>query len=258
MTSTRVPAPGAWPTVADAGHLLLSALGRSIPCQDAAPAGTQPLGWDAARPAARGDMLPAQHKPLDITLLARVADGLKGQNPEGEHDPAVLRSDGSPAAEVRDTDFRAGNQAVWPLFAGLGPLAAVPTAPRLVRCFATLVLGIWGLSSFGDDTELLLSELATNAVAAATGPDGQPRHDDFGRLHLLWAGLLSDRKHLRLEVWDNVPERLGVPVQRQAQATDESGRGLELLDMLSAAWGWEAVPGPWIPQLAGCLVRVPG
>ena len=248
MTITRVPAPGAWPTVADAGHLLVSALCRSTlcrstPCQDATPAGLPPSGWDAARPAATGATMPPQHKPLDITLLGRVAAGLAALSPEGGHDRAVPRPEGIPSAEARDSYPHAGNLAVWPLFAGLGPLGALPTAPRLVRSFAALVLGIWGLTIFQDDTELVMSELATNAVAAATGPDGRPRYDGSGGLHLLWARLLSDRERLRLEVWDTVPEEMGVPVQRQAQETDESGRGLELLDALSSTWGWSPCQG---------------
>lgn len=138
---------------------------------------------------------------------------------------------------------RDGGLAGWPLSASLGPLGALPTAPRVVRWFSQAVLGTWGLTAFTSDAELLMSELATNAVAAATRPDGRPRYDDSGRLYLLWAGLLSDRVRLRIELWDTVPEEFGVPVQRHAQATGESGRGLELLDALSAAWGWELVPG---------------
>ena len=233
MTSTQAPGPGAWPAVADAGHLLISALHQEIP-----PAGIQPAARAAGRLVAGGDMLPPQHKPLDIMLLARTLDGLRALSTERGHDAPAHQPLGSPQAAVREADLD-----VWPLFAGLGPLGALPTAPRLVRSFAALVLSVWGLAAFGDDTELLLSELATNAVAAATGPAGRPRYDGSGGLHLLWARLLSDRKRLRLEVWDTVPEDIGVPVQRQATPDDESGRGLELLDLLSATWGWEPVPG---------------
>jgi hypothetical protein len=221
MTSTQAPVPGAWPAVADAGHLLVSALYQSAPGQ-----------------GIPGGGLPPQHKPVELTLLARTLDGLKALSTERGPGPAADQPRGTPQAEVREAGL-----AVWPLFAGLGPLGALPTAPRLVRSFAALVLGTWGLAAFGDDTELLLSELATNAVAAATGPDGRPRYDDSGGLHLLWARLLSDRQRLRLEVWDTIREEMGVPVQRQAGPDDESGRGLELLEMLSAAWGWEPVPG---------------
>jgi len=151
--------------------------------------------------------------------------------------PAVA-SAGHLLAESRDAGL-----AGWPLSASIGPLGALPTAPRVVRSFSKAVLGTWGLTAFTADAELLMSELATNAVAVATGPDGRPRYDDSGSLYLLWANLLSDRARLRIELWDTVPEELGIPVQRHARATDESGRGLELLDALSAAWGWEPVPG---------------
>jgi hypothetical protein len=229
MTSTRVPVPGAGPVVADAGHLLVSAL-REDAAGRREPAGGRRLDADAGQPGLRYGLMPPQYKPLDLSLLARVATGLKALGPERGHDPAVPEPTARPSVS-------------WPLFAGLGPLGALPTAPKLIRAFSTLVLGSWGLTAFQDDVELLMSELATNAVAAATGPDGQPRYDDSGRLHLLWARLLSDRKRLRIELWDTIPEEVGVPVQRQAQETDESGRGLELLGLLSASWGWEPVPG---------------
>jgi hypothetical protein len=156
------------------------------------------------------------------------------------------------AAEVRYAD-----QTGWPLFAGLGPLGALPTTPRLIRSFGSLVLGSWGLAAFADDTALLLSELTTNAVAAATAPGGRPRYDDSGNLHLLWARLLSDRTRLRLEIWDTIPDEIGVPVQRHAATTDESGRGLELLDALSARWGWEPVPGRAAKKVWAELVKPP-
>ena len=47
----------------------------------------------------------------------------------------------------------------WPLFAGLGPLGALPTVPRLARTFCVMVLGGWGLDSLAEDCELLASEL---------------------------------------------------------------------------------------------------
>jgi hypothetical protein len=141
----------------------------------------------------------------------------------------------------RMADSRDAGLTAWPLSAGLGPLGALPTAPGVMRSFAKAVLGTWGLTAFTGDAELLISELATNAVAAATRPDGRPRYDDSGGLYLLWARLLADGTRLRIELWDTVPQGLGVPVRRHAQAT--AGRGLELLDALSAAWGWEPVSG---------------
>jgi len=130
----------------------------------------------------------------------------------------------------------------WPLFAGLGPLGALPTVPRLARMFCVMVLAGWGLSAIADDCELVASELTANVVRAATGFDGHPCYDGRGTLPLLWLRLLSDRAQVRVEVWDTVPLGHGVPVLRVAASTDESGRGLELVDHLSLDWGWDHLP----------------
>jgi hypothetical protein len=130
----------------------------------------------------------------------------------------------------------------WPLFAGLGPLGALPTVPRLARTFCVLVLGGWGLGRLADDCALVVSELSSNVVRAATGPGGQPGYDYRGRLPLLWLRLLSDQAQVRVEVWDTVPLDVGIPVLRLAASTDESGRGLELVENLSLDWGWDHLP----------------
>jgi hypothetical protein len=130
----------------------------------------------------------------------------------------------------------------WPLFAGLGPMGALPTVPRLARTFCGTVLGGWDLGSLAEDCELVVSELVSNIVRAATGPDGHPGYDGHGRLPVLWLRLLSDRAWVRVEAWDNIPLDQGVPVLRRAAATDESGRGLGLVSELSRDWGWDHRP----------------
>jgi hypothetical protein len=129
----------------------------------------------------------------------------------------------------------------WPLYAGLGPVGALDSVPRVGRSFCAAVLRGWGLEELVADAELICSELAANVVRAATGPGGRPRYD-AGRLPVLWLRLLSDHARLRLEVWDDLPPSCGVPVRRLAGDDDESGRGLELVGALSKDWGWEQVP----------------
>lgn len=131
----------------------------------------------------------------------------------------------------------------WSLSSNLGPLGALPTAPSLARGFATSVLETWGLGTLADTAELIASELTTNVVRAATDEGGKPRYDESGNLPLVWLRLLSDRMSLMIEVWDNIPDALGAPAIRHAAELDESGRGLEIVDMLSDEWGWESVPG---------------
>jgi hypothetical protein len=145
----------------------------------------------------------------------------------------------------------------WPLISDLGPLGALPTAPRLARGFIGVVLKGWGLAGLTEVTELLVTELTTNVVRAATGQDGNPRYDKTGKLPLLWVRLLSDRSRLVVEVWDNLPEMLGAPAMRHAGPVEESGRGLEMVDKLSDDWGWETVPG-WSGKRVWALLPGPG
>jgi hypothetical protein len=143
----------------------------------------------------------------------------------------------------------------WPLFAGLGPLGALPTVPRLARAFSALVLAGCGLGDLTEDCELIISELTANVIRAATGPDGHPRYDDQGRLPLLWLRLLADHTRLRIEVLDNLAPEIGEPAQRHARATDETGRGLEIIDGLSQDWGWDYIPGHDAKRVWALLAR---
>lgn len=144
----------------------------------------------------------------------------------------------------------------WSLSSNLGPLGALPTAPSLARGFVTSVLETWGLNTLADTTELIASEFTTNVVRAATDEDGKPRYDQSGSLPLLWLRLLSDQTQLMIEVWDNIPDALGAPTIHHPDELEESGRGLEIVDMLSDEWGWESVPG-WNGKRVWALLAEP-
>ncbi|WP_405592915.1 SpoIIE family protein phosphatase [Streptomyces sp. NBC_01190] len=122
----------------------------------------------------------------------------------GEDDIALLmaRIDGLSAEKVGD----------W-------TLEPQPTSVARARELARDQLLAWGLEGLVDTTELLVSELVTNAL----------RHG-YGDIRLR---LLLDRT-LVCEVWDNA---LMQPRRRRARETDEGGRGLQLVSMLSQSWG---------------------
>jgi anti-sigma regulatory factor (Ser/Thr protein kinase) len=94
-----------------------------------------------------------------------------------------------------------------------------PTSVAKARELARDQLLDWGLEQLVDTTELLVSELATNAL----------RHG-YGDIRLR---LLLDRT-LVCEVWDSA---LLQPRRRRARDTDEGGRGLQLVSLLSQSWG---------------------
>ncbi|MFE0448531.1 SpoIIE family protein phosphatase [Streptomyces sp. PDY-4] len=127
----------------------------------------------------------------------------------GEDDIALLmaRVQGLPAESVGD----------W----------ALPREPRSVgraREYARAQLLDWDLEPLVDTTELLVSELVTNALRYGEGE--------------IRLRLLLDRT-LVCEVWDS---GLVQPRRRRARDTDEGGRGLQLVGLLSAAWGSRRTP----------------
>jgi anti-sigma regulatory factor (Ser/Thr protein kinase) len=141
------------------------------------------------------------------------------------------------------------------LTSDLGPLGALATVPSLARGFVGVTLDGWGLGALTDITELLVSELSTNVVRAATKPDGTLRYDDEGKLTLLWIRLLFDHERLMVEVWDTLPASLGAPVARHPEPDEESGRGLEIIETLAEDWGWETVLG-WSGKKVWAILKV--
>ncbi|MGY1437757.1 ATP-binding SpoIIE family protein phosphatase [Streptomyces reniochalinae] len=103
----------------------------------------------------------------------------------------------------------------------------LPPEPRSVaraRELAREQLTAWDLEALGDTTELLVSELVTNALRYGEGNI---------RLRLLL------ERTLVCEVWDAGQVQ---PRRRRAHDTDEGGRGLQLVDLLSTGWGSRRVP----------------
>lgn len=83
-----------------------------------------------------------------------------------------------------------------------------------------------GWAAHVDAVALLVSEVAGNAVLHAYGPH-------------VWVRLFELPRRLRVEVWDGSPD---LPRQRKAPQSAENGRGLQLVEALSMAWGVESQP----------------
>ncbi|MGW1889748.1 SpoIIE family protein phosphatase [Streptomyces sp. NPDC002004] len=127
----------------------------------------------------------------------------------GEDDIALLmaRVQGLPAESVGD----------W-------TLEREPRSVGRARELAREQLLGWDLEALVDTTELLVSELVTNALRYGEGE--------------IRLRLLLDRT-LVCEVWD---AGLVQPRRRRARDTDEGGRGLQLVGLLSASWGSRRTP----------------
>ncbi|MFE5301397.1 SpoIIE family protein phosphatase [Streptomyces sp. NPDC056632] len=152
---------------------------------------------------------------------------------------SALANHGRPLEDVCDhvlttLDTRHGEDDIALLMARIQGLPSeavgdwrLPREPRSVgraRELARAQLTAWELEPLVDTVELLVSELVTNALRYGEGE--------------IRLRLLRDRT-LVCEVWD---AGLVQPRRRRAKDTDEGGRGLQLVGLLSAAWGSRRTP----------------
>jgi anti-sigma regulatory factor (Ser/Thr protein kinase) len=151
---------------------------------------------------------------------------LSGPRGDGIHQRGVPGQSLAPApVPPAPTNQEQAMSSHWPLRSFL-ELAAVPGAVPCARLHARQVAWEWGQAGLGGDTELLVSELMTNAVAAA-------RTMEPVSITRLW--LLSDTSQIAVLVWDASPRP---PSRTQVEDEDESGRGLLLVEAISQRWGW--------------------
>jgi anti-sigma regulatory factor (Ser/Thr protein kinase) len=124
----------------------------------------------------------------------------------------------------RDTAMARG----WPLASFL-ELGAFPGAIPCARAHAKAVLWEWG-SALLDPAELVVSELATNAVQASAV---------LVKPAVLRLWVVSDGRGVLVMVWDASPR---IPACRgeSFDIAAEGGRGLLLVETLSARWSWYA------------------
>jgi two-component sensor histidine kinase len=98
------------------------------------------------------------------------------------------------------------------------------------------VLWEWGLTSLSDPVELIVSELATNALrASAGGADAGDGYPPEGRPQPIGLRLGSDQQQVLVEVWDGSP---APPVAGLVSSGGETGRGLLMVQAMSRQWGY--------------------
>jgi anti-sigma regulatory factor (Ser/Thr protein kinase) len=140
--------------------------------------------------------------------------------------------DGQAGADDLGLSLKAA--ASWPLRSFL-ELGALPSAVPCARLHSRLVLAEWGLKAQAETAELLVSELVTNGVQASEGMIGcryQGRWKPGVPPVRIW--LCSDGQSVLVQVWDGndrMPERNDVDLEAVG------GRGLLLVEALSAEWG---------------------
>ncbi|AIA07782.1 SpoIIE family protein phosphatase [Streptomyces noursei] len=153
-----------------------------------------------------------------MALLGRTLGGRPDQTPEETCEAALDAllpdhpTDDIALLVARIRRLPAGRIADW-------EVPADPSAVAQVRAAAVRKLIEWGLAEEAFTTELILSELVTNAIRYAAGP--------------IRVRLIHDRS-LICEVADHSSTS---PHLRHAASTDEGGRGLFLIAQLAERWG---------------------
>lgn len=113
-------------------------------------------------------------------------------------------------------------------------LDALPTAPGCARAWTRQMLSEWRLGGLSDTAEVIVSELATNAMRASRR---------IGR-QLIRLTLTLEQDELTILVRDDCP---GSPQPGNASEDAENGRGLFLVEAMSSRFGWhpsgDGIPG---------------
>ncbi|WNF31340.1 SpoIIE family protein phosphatase [Streptomyces sp. C11-1] len=226
-------------TVARAGHpapLVVGPDGTALPLDvpegpslfsdDTAPfaPGTVTLDEGSILAFCTAELLPDEPAGRRITHLLAEQPGRDLQHLSDEIVyglPDHVRSAGAALLLARTGTVSEHLVATW-------DLAQDPTTPATARVLARDRLHGWGLDEDTvDATELIVSELVTNAVRYGTPP--------------LRLRLLLDRDAtLTCEVHDG---STASPHLRHARTVDEGGRGLFIVSMLAAHWGTRHGPG---------------
>jgi anti-sigma regulatory factor (Ser/Thr protein kinase) len=109
-------------------------------------------------------------------------------------------------------------------------LSATDDAVALARSLVLRVTGHWSLQELTEDTRLIVSELATNAVEATRVYNAAMGITEAGhiRLRFRW-----NAPSLITEVWDTSPL---LPRRREPDDLDEFGRGLGIVEALCTRW----------------------
>lgn len=110
-------------------------------------------------------------------------------------------------------------------------LPPTPASVHSARSYAAGVLAAWGLVELAENMELVVSELATNALRHGVRLDGTCRHG----VHMS----LVRRGQLVTSAFTDPGS--SVPTLRYSGPLDTGGLGLHIVDSLSLRWGWSAL-----------------
>ena len=126
-------------------------------------------------------------------------------------------------------------QTVRSSFASCIALPAMARSISTARLYTRDRLQTWRLMAMTETTELVVSELVTNAIKATNEIPPNARYPElYDRLEVVCLCLQLLANDVLVEVWDPKQEP---PQPRTVTLDDEGGRGLFLVESLAKHWG---------------------
>jgi anti-sigma regulatory factor (Ser/Thr protein kinase) len=111
-------------------------------------------------------------------------------------------------------------------------LPSIPGSVRIARVRVRAALGLHGLDQYADDAAIITSELVTNVVQHVCGDGTETIGVTLARTR--------NPEAVTVVVSDSSPAG---PAMYEASADSERGRGLRIVEALSAQWGWHPEQG---------------
>ncbi|MBM9507808.1 ATP-binding protein [Actinacidiphila acididurans] len=111
-------------------------------------------------------------------------------------------------------------------------VGAVPSAAAMARIFVRQALRTWNLDRLGDDAELVVSELVTNAVKATEAASSALGMYGMAA-DMVVIEIAAHDDTLRIAVEDSSRQR---PALQVVDGDAEGGRGLFLVEALCIRW----------------------
>jgi anti-sigma regulatory factor (Ser/Thr protein kinase) len=108
----------------------------------------------------------------------------------------------------------------------------IPESVPIARLHVRTALGCHGLGEYADDAEIITSELVTNAIQHGS-------NDGTGPIAVTLARVLHPAA-VTVVVSDSSSQG---PIRRDTPADSDHGRGLQIVEALSAHWGWRQEDG---------------
>jgi anti-sigma regulatory factor (Ser/Thr protein kinase) len=120
-------------------------------------------------------------------------------------------------------------------------LGALPGAIPCARLHARSVLWEWGLDALSDDTELVVSELVTNGIAASRRHASRvSRAEPLIVPMPVCLVLCFEGDAVVVQVWDADPD---APIPENSGPDADGGRGLLIVQALAETWSWYRLHG---------------